>query len=134
MNASDAQAFSAAWQAGVERWTEEFTRLNQAADPFGVGASFFKVAEGWRAHPAELATALARLARDVQSMQLNAWQAATILSLVAGFIVSWLRFRRRRWFAEDSIKRSPDVPDMDSDQSGMAEEVVEIKEERTDEA
>src|SRR3990172_9746807 len=77
MNASDAQAFSAAWQAGVERWTEELTRLNQAADPFGVGASFFKVAEGWRAHPAELATALARLARDVQSMQLNAWQAAT---------------------------------------------------------
>ena len=77
MNASDAQAFSAAWQAGVERWTEELTRLNQAADPFGVGASFFKVAEGWRAHPAELATALARLARDVQSMQLNALQAAT---------------------------------------------------------
>lgn len=64
----------------------------------------------------------------------DAWPAATGLSLLAGFIISLLRSRRRRWLAEDPNIESPNIPDMDSDQSGMAEEKVEIREERTDEA
>jgi polyhydroxyalkanoate synthase len=61
----------------LAQWTHHFARINQAIDPFGVGASFAKIAEGWITHPDALATALAALARDVQDMQLNAWQTAS---------------------------------------------------------
>ena len=45
-------------------------------DPFGIGASFSDVAQGWIANPTKLASSLADLARDIQAMQLSAWQAA----------------------------------------------------------
>lgn len=55
----------------------QLATLNQSIDPFGIGTSLAKVAEGWLTHPAKLATAYAELARDVQGMLLNSWQAAS---------------------------------------------------------
>ena len=52
-------------------------RLHRSVDPFGIGASMNKVAGGWLTHPAELSAALADLARDLQHMQLHAWQTVT---------------------------------------------------------
>ncbi len=77
MNKAASHPIPAGLQAGFTQWTEQLAKLNQAADPFGVGASLAKAAEGWLVHPAELAAALAHLARDLQAMQLNAWQTAT---------------------------------------------------------
>ena len=67
----------AEWQAGFAQWTDEMARLHRSVDPFGIGASLAKVAAGWLTHPAELAAALADLARDLQALQLNAWQTVT---------------------------------------------------------
>ena len=61
----------------ITQRTEQMAKLNQSVDPFGVGASFAKVAEGWGTHPADLATAYANLARDLQGILLNSWQAAS---------------------------------------------------------
>ncbi len=61
-------------------WTDQLAKVGQSVDPFGVGASFAKVAEGWATHPAEFATALAALARDLHAMQVHAWQCASGLA------------------------------------------------------
>jgi polyhydroxyalkanoate synthase len=58
-------------------WSEQLGKLHQALDPFGIAASFRKAGEGWLANPEQLASALSQLTRDVQSLQLNAWQTAT---------------------------------------------------------
>ena len=58
-------------------WSEQLEKLHQALDPFGIAASFRKAGEGWLANPEQLASALSQLTRDVQSLQLNAWQTAT---------------------------------------------------------
>jgi polyhydroxyalkanoate synthase len=50
--------------------------LSRAADPFGVASASARVAQGWLQNPAALARALAELARDMQGLQLNAWQCA----------------------------------------------------------
>ena len=63
--------------AALLQWADPLAKVNQSIDPFGVGASFAKVAEGWVTHPAELGAALAQLARDLQAMQFTAWQAAS---------------------------------------------------------
>ena len=62
--------------ASLDQWTAQVHKLNQSVDPFGIGASFDKVTEGWLTHPAELATELAKLARELQQLQLHAWQTA----------------------------------------------------------
>jgi len=64
-------------QRSAAQWSEQFEKIHQAMDPFGIGASFRKAAEGWLANPEQLAAALSKLTRDVQSLQLNAWQTAT---------------------------------------------------------
>lgn len=64
-------------QRSAAQWSEQFGKIHHAMDPFGIGASFRKVAEGWLANPEQLATALSTLTRDVQTLQLNAWQTAT---------------------------------------------------------
>jgi polyhydroxyalkanoate synthase len=69
--ASDAVERSAA------QWSDQIEQINHAMDPFGIGASFRKVSEGWLANPEQLAATLSQLTRDVQSLQLNAWQTAT---------------------------------------------------------
>lgn len=61
-------------------WGEQLAKIHQTMDPFGIRASFRKVGEGWLANPEQLATALSQLTRDVQSLQLNAWQTATGLN------------------------------------------------------
>lgn len=58
-------------------WREQLEKLHQTMDPFGIGASFRKAGEGWLANPDQLAAALSQLTRDVQSLQLHAWQTAT---------------------------------------------------------
>ncbi len=68
---------SDAIQRSAAQWSEQLEKIHHAMDPFGIGASFRKAAEGWLANPEQLATALSKLTRDVQSLQLNAWQAAT---------------------------------------------------------
>ena len=68
---------SDAIQRSAEQWSEQLEKIQHAMDPFGIGASFRKAAEGWLANPDQLAAALAKLTRDVQSLQLNAWQTAT---------------------------------------------------------
>jgi polyhydroxyalkanoate synthase len=55
-------------------------RLARAFDPFGIGTSLNRVAEGWLAHPGELAGVLAALVRELQATQLNAWQTAAGLT------------------------------------------------------
>ena len=65
-----------AWQAGFNRWTEQLRRLNDAMDPYGIAASFSKIAGGWLAHPQDFAAALARLGIDLQHLQFHAWQMA----------------------------------------------------------
>ena len=67
----------AEWQAGFTQWTDEMARLHRSVDPFGIGATMNKVAGGWLTHPTELSAALADLARDLQELQLHAWQTAT---------------------------------------------------------
>jgi len=64
-------------QAVLVEWADRLAKVNQAVDPFGIGASLAKISEGWVTHPAAFASALAALARDLQAMQLNAWQTAT---------------------------------------------------------
>ena len=66
--------------ANLARWTGELAKLDQAIDPFGIEASFAKVAEGWLGHPVELASALTKLGSKLQEMQLHAWQTATGLA------------------------------------------------------
>jgi len=66
--------------AGTAQWADQLTAVNQAVDPFGIGASFADVTQAWLAHPIQLASSLADLARDVQAMQLSAWQAAAGLT------------------------------------------------------
>ena len=61
----------------VAQWSAQLDRINQMMDPFGIGDSFKQVANGWMAHPDQLANELAGLTRDVQALQLNAWQTAT---------------------------------------------------------
>ena len=73
----------AALSASLDQWTDQLTKLNQSVDPFGIGASVEKVNEGWITHPAELASELAKLARELQEMQLHAWQTASGLAPVA---------------------------------------------------
>ncbi len=68
---------SDAIQRSAAQWSEQFEKIHHAMDPFGIAASFRKAAEGWLANPEQLATALSKLTRDVQSLQLNAWQTAT---------------------------------------------------------
>ena len=63
--ASDAVERSAA------QWSDQIEQINHAMDPFGIGASFRKVSEGWLANPEQLAATLSQLTRDVQSLQLN---------------------------------------------------------------
>jgi poly[(R)-3-hydroxyalkanoate] polymerase subunit PhaC len=77
MNKAATHDVPAGWQAGFAQWTRQLAQISHAVDPFGVNASLAKVAAGWLTHPAELASALAHLARDLQGMQLNAWQTAT---------------------------------------------------------
>ncbi|MBI4204421.1 MAG: alpha/beta hydrolase, partial [Betaproteobacteria bacterium] len=67
---------SSGWQRYLAQSAGHAARLNRALDPFGIGASFTRVTEGWLAHPAALAEVLAGLVRELQAMQLNAWQAA----------------------------------------------------------
>ncbi len=57
-------------------WSERLEQLNQAVDPFGIGASFRKISEGWLAHPDRLVTELGKLTRGLQELQLNAWHGA----------------------------------------------------------
>lgn len=64
------------WQGQYEQWVKHFAKLARAADPFGVSASFGRVAAGWLTHPVELAGTLAELARDMQQLQLSAFHAA----------------------------------------------------------
>jgi len=64
-------------QRSATQWREQFEKIHHAMDPFGIGASFRKAAEGWLANPDQLASELSKLTRDVQSLQLNAWQTAT---------------------------------------------------------
>jgi len=59
------------WTANLGRCAGELARLNQALDPFGIGASFARVAQGWHTHPDELSTALSRLALGLQNVQLS---------------------------------------------------------------
>ena len=66
--------------AGTAQWADQLTAVNQAVDPFGIGASFADVTQAWLAHPIQLASSLADLGRNVQSMQLSAWQAAAGLT------------------------------------------------------
>ena len=68
---------SDAIQRSAAQWSEQFEKIHHSMDPFGIGASFRKAAEGWLANPEQLASALSKLTRDVQSLQLNAWQTAT---------------------------------------------------------
>lgn len=58
------------------QWAEQIAALGQAVDPFGIGSAFSDVAQGWLANPTRLASSLADFTRDVQAMQLSAWQAA----------------------------------------------------------
>ena len=74
MNKPTPDPSAAGWQAGFEQWADQLARLNRSADPFGIGASMARVAQSWLAHPAELATALADLTRELQNTQLNEWQ------------------------------------------------------------
>lgn len=67
---------SAAGAPDLAQWGEQLAALNQAVDPYGIGASFTAVTKAWFAHPAQLATSLADLVRDFQAVQLGAWQAA----------------------------------------------------------
>lgn len=62
---------------GPTPWAAQSGKLKQSIDPFGIGASFAKVAEGWVTHPADLANAYAELARDLQGCMLNSCQAAS---------------------------------------------------------
>ena len=68
---------SDAIQRSAAQWSEQFEKIHHSMDPFGIGTSFRKAAEGWLANPEQLAAALSKLTRDVQSLQLNAWQTAT---------------------------------------------------------
>lgn len=69
---------SAELQSGaIQHWLAQLEQLNRTVDPLGIGGSFRKVAEGWAANPDRLASTLSELARDLQSLQLNAWQAAS---------------------------------------------------------
>ena len=71
---------AAALSASLDQWRGQLAKLDQAVDPFGIGASFEKVTEGWATHPAELASELAKLGREMQEMQLHAWQTASGLA------------------------------------------------------
>jgi len=64
-------------QASAAQWSEQLEQINRTVDPFGIGASFKKIGEGWMANPEALASTLSQLTRDVQTLQLNAWQTAT---------------------------------------------------------
>jgi len=59
------------------QWIEHGGKLTRALDPFGIGAAFARVAQGWLANPAKLAETLSELARDTQTLQLHLWQCAT---------------------------------------------------------
>ncbi len=74
MKKTTARAVTGHGPAGTAPRTDPLATVNQAVDPFGIGASFARITEGWLAHPREFTNALAQLARDLQSMQLNAWQ------------------------------------------------------------
>lgn len=76
MNKPTPEPSAAGWHAGFEQWADQLARLNRSADPFGIGASMARVAQGWLTHPAELAAALADFTRELQKMQLDEWQAA----------------------------------------------------------
>lgn len=67
-------------RAATAQWADQLAAVNQAVDPFGIGASFADVTQAWLAHPIQLASSLADLARNVQAMQLSAWQAAAGLT------------------------------------------------------
>ena len=58
------------------QWAERIAHLDQSLDPFGIGRSFGKIAQGWASHPSESALALGELVRELQNLQLNAWQTA----------------------------------------------------------
>lgn len=77
MNKAATHDVPAEWQAGFTQWARQLAQISHAVDPFGANASLANVAAGWFTHPAELATALVHLARDLQEMQLNAWQTAS---------------------------------------------------------
>lgn len=62
--------------SAMAQWVEKMDQLRQTLDPFGIAASFRQVTEGWLANPDKLAEQLAQLTRDMQALQLNAWQAA----------------------------------------------------------
>ena len=64
-------------QTGVGQWAARLEQINQAMDPFGIGDSFKQVADGWMANPDRLVGELADLTRDLQALQLYAWQTAT---------------------------------------------------------
>ncbi len=64
-------------QTSMAHWAQQLDKINQAVDPFGIGASFKEVAEGWMASPDKLVAELSNLTRGVQALQLNAWQTAT---------------------------------------------------------
>ena len=67
-------------EANIKRWTDQLPRLDQSLDPFGIGNSFARIAEGWLMHPAQLATALAKLSSAMQELQLHVWQSAAGLA------------------------------------------------------
>ena len=62
----------AAAHAEVGKWNDQIAMLNKSLDPYGIGQSFQKVAQGWLTHPQEFAAALGELAASLQSLQLNA--------------------------------------------------------------
>jgi polyhydroxyalkanoate synthase subunit PhaC len=72
----DPRAEQDAWMANLGRYAEQFASLNQALDPFGIGASLSRAAQGWLAHPAKLSNALTELALGLQKAQMSVWQSA----------------------------------------------------------
>ncbi|MDH5535259.1 MAG: alpha/beta fold hydrolase [Betaproteobacteria bacterium] len=64
------------WTGNLGRCAGELARLNQALDPFGIGASFARVTQGWLGQPDDLSAALSRLALGLHNVQLSVWQSA----------------------------------------------------------
>ena len=120
--------------AATAQWADQLAAVNQAVDPFGIGASFADVTQAWLAHPIQLASSLADLARNVQAMQLSAWQAAAGLTptSVVKTAPDDVRFADAAWtelpafallknyyllythWLQDALSESPGVPSIAS--------------------
>ena len=55
-------------------------QLEQSLDPFGIGSAFAQIAEGWLAHPGELAAECAKLSAALQELQWHILQTAAGLA------------------------------------------------------